>query len=62
MINSKSRIKKIIQNIKNRNDTGNTLTLNESKPHSKFSALITLALTKNLNKPMIKGIIKEINK
>lgn len=62
IINSKSKIKKIIQNIKNRNETGKTLTLKESKPHSKVSLLINFDLTKNLPKPMTKGIIKEINK
>jgi hypothetical protein len=48
IINSKSRIKKIMQNTKNRKDTGNTLTLKESKPHSKLSALIDFDITNNL--------------
>jgi len=61
IINSKSKIKKIIQKIKKRNETGKTLTLNESKPHSKLSTLINLALTKNLANPIIKGTKNEIN-
>jgi hypothetical protein len=62
MISSKSKIKKIIQKIKKRKDTGNTLTLKESKPHSNLSLLINLDLTKNLPKAIIAGTIKEINK
>ena len=62
IINSKSKIKKMIQKIKKRNETGKILTLNESKPHSKPSELINLDLTKNLPKPMAIGIIIEINK
>lgn len=62
IINSKSKIKKIIQNIKKRNDTGNTLTLNESNPHSKESLLINLDLTNNLINPITNGIKTEINK
>lgn len=62
IISSRSKIKKIIQKIKNRKDTGKTLTLNESNPHSKLSALMNLDLTKNLPKPITAGIIKEINK
>ena len=62
IINSKSKIKKIIQKIKKRKDTGNTLTLKESNPHSKASALINLALTINLNIPMIAGTKIEILK
>ena len=66
IINSKSKIKKIIQKTKNRNDTGNTLTLKESNPHSKESTLIILDLTIILIIPIIKGtkqeIIKYINK
>jgi hypothetical protein len=62
IINSRSRIKKIIQKIKKRKDTGNTLTLKESKPHSNLSLLINLDLTKNLPKAIIAGTIKEINK
>lgn len=61
IINSKSRIKKIIQKTKNRKDTGNTLTLNESKPHSNLSVLINLDLIKNLPIPITAGIKKEIN-
>jgi hypothetical protein len=60
IINSKSKIKKIIQKIKNRKETGKTLTLKESNPHSKFSTLINLALTKNLTNPITKGIKTEI--
>jgi len=62
IINSKSKIKKIIQKIKKRSDTGNTLTLKESNPHSKLSALINLDVTKKLIKPIIAGSNKEINK
>jgi len=61
IINSKSKIKKIIQKIKKRKETGKTLTLNESNPHSNLSVLIILDLTKILATPMIKGTIKEIN-
>lgn len=50
-INSKSKIKKIIQKIKNRKDTGKTLTLKESNPHSNVSALINFILTNILNTP-----------
>jgi len=62
IINSKSKIKKIIQKIKNRKETGNTLTLKESNPHSKPSALMNLEETKNLPKPIIVGTKTEINK
>lgn len=62
IINSRSKIKKIIQKIKKRKETGKTLTLKESKPHSKLSALINFELTKNLPKLIIIGITKEINK
>jgi hypothetical protein len=62
IINSKSKIKKIIQKIKKRKDTGNTLTLNESKPHSNPSVLINLELINNLPSPIIAGTNKEINK
>jgi len=48
--------------MKNRKETGNTLTLKESKPHSKPSVLINLEDTKNLPKPIIIGTNKEINK
>jgi len=61
IINSKSKIKKIIQKIKKRKDTGNTLTLKESKPHSNLSALINFDLIKNLPTPIIIGIRIEIN-
>jgi len=61
-MSSKSKIKKIIQNIKKRRDTGNTLTLKESNPHSKLSVLMNLELIKNLDKPITNGIIKEIIK
>ena len=60
IINSKSKIKKIIQKTKNRNETGNTLTLKESKPHSKLSDLINFDLNINLPNPITKGITKEI--
>jgi len=62
IINSKSKIKKIIQKIKKRKDTGNTLTLKESNPHSNESVLINFDLIKNLPIPIIAGTIKEINK
>jgi len=62
IINSKSKIRKMIQKIKKRRETGNTLTLKESKPHSKVSLLINLDLTKILPNPMIKGTNKAINK
>jgi hypothetical protein len=61
IINSKSKIKKMIQKIKNRNDTGKTLTLKESKPHSNPSMLINLDLTIKLINPMIIGTKIEIN-
>jgi hypothetical protein len=51
-----------MQKIKNRKDTGKTLTLKESKPHSNLSALINLELTKNLPKAIRVGTIIEINK
>jgi len=62
IISSKSKIKKIIQKIKNRKETGKTLTLKESNPHSKVSLLINLELTKNLATPITNGKIKEIIK
>ena len=62
IINSKSKIKKIIQKIKKRKDTGNTLTLKESNPHSNPSILINLDLTIILIKPIIAGTNNEINK
>jgi len=62
IINSKSKIKKIIQKMKKRNDTGKTLTLKESNPHSKLSILINLELTRSLIKPIIKGTTIEIIK
>jgi hypothetical protein len=62
IINSKSKIRKIIQKIKKRKETGNTLTLNESNPHSKVSLLIILALIRNLKIPMTNGTTIEINK
>lgn len=61
IISSKSKIKKIIQKTKKRNETGNTLTLKESNPHSNLSALIYLELTIILPKPINIGIIIEIN-
>lgn len=60
IINSKSKIKKIIQNTKNRKETGNTLTLKESNPHSKLSLLINLALNIKLATPIILGTIIEM--
>ncbi len=62
IINSKSKIKKIIQKIKNRNETGKTLTLKESKPHSNVSTLIAFLLTRNLPNPITRGTKTEINK
>jgi hypothetical protein len=62
IINSKSKIKKIIQKIKKRKETGKTLTLKESKPHSKVSALINFEAIINLNIAIILGTIKEILK
>ena len=62
IINSKSKIKKIIQKTKKRSETGKTLTLKESNPHSNLSALIYLELIKNLPTPITTGIIIEINK
>lgn len=60
-ISSKSKIKKIIQKTKNRKETGKTLTLKESKPHSKVSFLINLELIINLPSIIKPGTIKEIN-
>lgn len=62
MINSKSKIKKIIQKIKKRKETGKTLTLKESKPHSNLSLLINLEETNILPKPINAGTTIEINK
>ena len=62
IISSKSRIRKIMQKIKKRRDTGNTLTLKESKPHSNVSALIDFLINKILKNPMILGTTKAINK
>ncbi len=62
IINSKSRIRKIIQKIKNRRETGKTLTLKESKPHSNESVLIDFLLTNKLASPITKGTKIEINK
>jgi hypothetical protein len=62
IINSKSKIKKIIQKIKNRKETGNTLTLKESNPHSNLSVLINFDLIKNLATPITIGTTKAINK
>lgn len=61
-INSKSKIKKIMQKTKKRKDTGKTLTLKESNPHSKASLLINLELIIILPIIIITGTIKEINK
>ena len=60
IINSKSKIKKIMQKIKKRKETGNTLTLKESNPHSKESALMTFAISNSLSPPIIIGTIKAI--
>lgn len=53
IINSKSKIKKIIQKTKNRKETGKTLTLKESNPHSKESTfidfVINITLPTNIN-------------
>jgi hypothetical protein len=62
IISSKSKIKKIIQKIKKRKETGKTLTLKESNPHSKVSLLINLDLTKILATLITTGRIKEIIK
>ena len=62
IINSKSRIRKIIQKIKKRNDTGKTLTLKESNPHSNVSVLINFELTSNLPIPINIGTSTEIIK
>ena len=62
IINSKSKIKKIMQKIKNRNETGKTLTLKESNPHSNPSVFINFDLTKKPPIPIRVGTIKEINK
>lgn len=52
----------MIQKIKNRKETGNTLTLKESNPHSNLSLLINLELTKILTNPIIIGTKIEIIK
>ena len=62
IINSKSKIKKIIQKTKKRKDTGKTLTLNESKPHSKESVFMNLVLNRSLPRTIILGTNKEIKK
>ena len=62
IINSKSKIKKIIQKIKKRKETGKTLTLKESNPHSNPSIDINLEETKNLPNPIKTGTTIEINK
>lgn len=62
IINSKSKIKKIIQKTKNRNDTGKTLTLKESKPHSKESVFINFELSSSLPTIISLGTTKEIKK
>jgi hypothetical protein len=62
IINSKSKIKKIIQKIKKRRETGNTLTLKESNPHSKLSVLINFELINNLPTPITTGTTTEIHK
>ena len=61
-INSKSKIKKIIQKTKNRNETGKTLTLKESNPHSKASLLMNFELIIILPSIISAGTIKEIIK
>lgn len=60
MINSKSRIRKMIQKTKKRNETGNTLTLNESNPHSKDSVFMNLDLKTSLPAIINLGTSKEI--
>ena len=62
IINSKSRIKKIMQKIKKRRETGNTLTLKESNPHSKDSVFINFDLINNLPIIIRLGTNKEIKK
>lgn len=59
-INSKSKIKKIIQKTKKRKDTGKTLTLKESNPHSNESFLINFDLISMLPSNIRLGTIKEI--
>ena len=61
-ISSKSKIKKMIQNTKKRNDTGKTLTLKESNPQSNASFLINLELISNLPTNINIGTTTEINK
>lgn len=61
-INSKSKIKKIIQKTKKRNETGKTLTLKESNPHSNVSFLMNLDLINNLPIIIRPGTTKEIIK
>ena len=51
-----------MQNTKNRKDTGKTLTLKESNPHSNASFLINLELISNLPNNINLGTNKEINK
>jgi hypothetical protein len=60
MISSKSKTRKIIQKTKNRNDTGSTLTLNESNPHSNKSVCCALVESNQLINIIILGTIKEI--
>jgi hypothetical protein len=62
IISSKSRIKKMIQNTKKRKETGNTLTLKESNPHSKDSEFMNFDLSSNLPIIIILGTTKEIKK
>ena len=59
-INSKSKIKKMIQNTKKRKETGKTLTLKESNPHSKDSVFINLLLRNKLPIIINLGTTKEI--
>jgi hypothetical protein len=61
-INSKSKIKKIIQKTKKRKETGKTLTLKESNPHSKESFLMNFELISKLPININLGTTKEINK
>lgn len=62
IISSKSKIKKMIQKTKKRNETGKTLTLKESNPHSKDSLFINLELISMLPPAINSGTNKEIKK
>ncbi len=59
---SKSKIKKITQNIKKRRETGNTPTLEESNPHSKRSVTKIDFIANKLTINIKKGIKNLTNK